>query len=96
MTTACSDIIFTNFLFAVNLSPECIFVSFGYTNFVSFSAPLFPFSGPLVQVVKAWPPNHDVVSSSFESSHFVHIMPKEVRSVSNVFPPRHPLMSNKL
>ena len=46
----------------------------------------------LVQVAHAWPPNHEVVSSSLEGSHFVNNM-SNVRFVPNLSPPRHPLMS---
>ncbi|GFZ09547.1 dynamin-like protein 6 [Actinidia rufa] len=46
--------------------------------------------GPLVQLLKTWPSNHEVVSSSLESNHFVHIM-SNVRYAFNISPPGHPL-----
>ena len=48
---------------------------------------------PMIQLL--WPPIHEVMSSSLESSHFVHIMPKarSLNSLPNFSPPRHPLMS---
>ena len=44
-------------------------------------------------MTNAWPPNHVVVSSSIESSHFVYIM-LNVRSVSDLSRPRLQLMDN--
>ena len=58
---------------------------------ILFGGMLSPTREPLVQVAKAWPPNHDVVSSCLEINLFVHIM-SNVTSISNVFPPRPPLM----